>query len=89
VAAYNAGKARWRHGGYVNSRGSHTVEHYVVRVVSWARRFRLQSQREEREMVALEKRRGKGTLVSHDNRLLAWLDRAPGTLYPDIGRLPN
>lgn len=89
VAAYNAGKARWRHGGYVNSRGAHTVERYVVRVVSWARRFRLQSQREERELVALEKRQRKAGLVPHDNRLLAWLDWAPGTLYPDIGRLPN
>ncbi len=89
VAAYNAGRPRWRHGGYVNSQGAHSVERYVVRVISWARHFRLQSRREERELVALEKRQRKRGLGTLDNRLLAWFDWPPGTLYPDVGRLPH
>ncbi|MCL5285529.1 MAG: lytic transglycosylase domain-containing protein [Nitrospirae bacterium] len=89
VAAYNAGRPRWRHGGYVNSQGAHTVERYVVRVISWARHFHLQSEREAQEMVALEKNQRKRGLGSLDNRLLAWFDWPPGTLYPDVGRLPH
>ncbi len=86
VAAYNAGRARWRHGGYVNSRGSHSVEHYVVRVINWSRLFQRQSQRESQTIVALRKSKQGRPLSSLDNRLLAWFDWAPGTLYPNVGR---
>jgi len=85
VAAYNAGRARWRHGGYVNSRGSHSVERYVVRVIHWSRRFTFQAKNETDRMVALSRHRKGESSSSFDNRFLAWLDWPPGILYPNIG----
>ena len=90
VAAYNAGRPRWRHGGYVNSRGSHTVEHYVVRVINWAHRFQRQSKREAQTTVAQSKNyNSRDLMLSLNNRLLAGLDWPTGTLYPDVGRLSH
>lgn len=86
VAAYNAGKARWRHGGYVNSRGQLTVEHYVVGVLRWSGKFRRQSRTETDAMIALSRHRSGESSSAFDNRFLALLDWAPGTLYPNIGR---
>ncbi len=85
IAAYNAGKPRWRHGGYVNSRGSHNVERYVLRVESWSRHYRIMADREYQSMVALAKKQQASPLMGSDGRILAWFNWPPGTLYPNIG----
>ncbi len=85
VAAYNAGTPRWRHGGYVNSRGSLNVERYVVRVVHWTRRFTTQAKDETDRMIALSRHRKGESSSAFDRRFLAWLAWPPGTLYPNIG----
>ncbi len=85
VAGYNAGVPRWRHGGYVNSRGSLSVERYVVRVLSWSKLFARQAKTETDRLVALSRQRKGETSSAFDRRFLAWLDWPPGTLYPNIG----
>jgi hypothetical protein len=42
--------------------------------------------REFETMVALAKKQQSSPLMNADGRLFAWLNWAPGTLYPNIGR---
>ena len=62
------------------------MEHYVLRVESWSRHYKIMAHREFETMVALAKKQHTSPLMNADGRLFAWLNWAPGTLYPNIGR---